>query len=100
MQEVPGSIPGTALCAMSYAQRRSPKIIGTIDGQKCPDPGSNWGPPDLQSDALPTELSGLIDLSKLLREIGSFTHNAPRRHGPGVTCASDRSPGVIAWRSA
>ena len=26
---------------------------------KCRDPGSNWGPPDLQSDALPTELSGL-----------------------------------------
>ena len=24
---------------------------------KCRDPGSNWGPPDLQSDALPTELS-------------------------------------------
>ena len=26
----------------------------------CPDPGSNWGPSDLQSDALPTELSGLM----------------------------------------
>ena len=25
--------------------------------KKCRDPGSNWGPPDLQSDALPTELS-------------------------------------------
>ena len=25
--------------------------------RKCRDPGSNWGPPDLQSDALPTELS-------------------------------------------
>ena len=27
--------------------------------QKCRDPGSNRGPPDLQSDALPTELSRL-----------------------------------------
>ncbi len=25
----------------------------------CRDPGSNWGPPDLQSDALPTEPSRL-----------------------------------------
>ena len=33
-------------------------VIGT-KVKKCPDPGSNWGPPDLQSDALPTELSGL-----------------------------------------
>ena len=29
--------------------------------QKCRDPGSNRGPPDLQSDALPTELSRLED---------------------------------------
>ena len=26
---------------------------------KCPDPDSNWGHEDLQSTALPTELSGL-----------------------------------------
>ena len=25
--------------------------------EKCRDPGSNWGPSDLQPDALPTELS-------------------------------------------
>ena len=29
------------------------------DRTKCPDPGLNWGPSDLQSDALPTELSRL-----------------------------------------
>ena len=28
--------------------------------QKCRDPGSNRGPSDLQSDALPTELSRLV----------------------------------------
>ena len=27
--------------------------------KRCRDPGSNWGPSDLQSDALPTELSRL-----------------------------------------
>ena len=27
------------------------------DSVICRDPGSNWGPPDLQSDALPSELS-------------------------------------------
>ena len=29
---------------------------------KCQDPGSNRGPSDLQSDALPTELSRLLDV--------------------------------------
>ena len=28
--------------------------------ESCRDPGSNWGPSDLQSDALPTELSRLV----------------------------------------
>ena len=31
----------------------------TVEAKECRDPGSNWGPPDLQSDALPTELSRL-----------------------------------------
>ena len=33
--------------------------MGLDANGKCRDPGSNWGPPDLQSDALPTELSRL-----------------------------------------
>ena len=38
----------------------------------CRDPGSNWGPPDLQSDALPTELSRLKRVSRkpLLLHLG------------------------------
>ena len=32
---------------------------GLAGGKKCRDPGSNRGPSDLQSDALPTELSRL-----------------------------------------
>ena len=39
--------------------------------QNCRDPGSNRGPPDLQSDALPTELSRLENGSITLCK-GSF----------------------------
>ena len=33
---------------------------------KCRDPGSNWGPSDLRSDALPTELSRLDQMVTLV----------------------------------
>ena len=36
------------------------KIFSKIIWQKCRDPGSNRGPLDLQSNALPTELSRLL----------------------------------------
>ena len=38
------------------------KIFSKISWQKCRDPGSNRGPLDLQSNALPTELSRLVIL--------------------------------------
>ncbi len=34
--------------------------------KQCLDPGSNWRPSDLQSDALPTELQKLRDFRKQL----------------------------------
>ena len=37
----------------------SHQLAGQRDMKACRDPGSNRGPPDLQSDALPTELSRL-----------------------------------------
>ena len=53
------------MCHMALAHvlrpcgaRTRPSKLG--DGQQCRDPGSNWGPSDLQSGALPTELSRLI----------------------------------------
>ena len=44
------------VCAKSQSERR----IGQYRSPPCRDPGSNRGPPDLQSDALPTELSRRI----------------------------------------
>ena len=38
---------------------------------KCRDPGSNWGPSDLQSDALPTELSRLGLISSASAQLGA-----------------------------
>ena len=54
----------TCMCFMARAQvlRRAGLARGQSscgDGRQCRDPGSNWGPSDLQSDALPTELSRL-----------------------------------------
>ena len=47
--------------------RFEPVILGLLNrkvvenGKKCRDPGSNRGPLDLQSNALPTELSRRIE---------------------------------------
>ena len=46
-------------CADTVAVRAHRELLANI--QICRDPGSNWGPPDLQSDALPTELSRLMN---------------------------------------
>ena len=47
-----------------WIKRESEAVTEQIDCLNnipvCPDPGSNRGPSDLQSDALPTELSGLM----------------------------------------
>jgi hypothetical protein len=56
-------------------------------GIACRDPGSNRGPSDLQSDALPTELSRLVDGADTLdsNRIAYQTFNAgvaqPRQQG-------------------
>ena len=42
---------------MPYYAIATANIISWIDKTKCLDRGSNAGPSDLQSDALPTELS-------------------------------------------
>ena len=44
-------------------------IIFTCKLNICPDPDSNWGHEDLQSTALPTELSGLNILYYILLKI-------------------------------
>ena len=46
---------------VSNTEARSIKALTTHSGTKCRDPGSNRGPLDLQSNALPTELSRLRD---------------------------------------
>ena len=59
---VPGSIPGVRmfLLFLHILQKTMLSLLRTCIAfatKKCRDPGSNRGPPDLQSDALPTELS-------------------------------------------
>ena len=46
-----------------FSTRPNPCIRLAFDFGKCRDPGLNQGPSDLQSDALPTELSRLCILS-------------------------------------
>ena len=47
----------------AFSTRLNPCIRLAFDFGKCRDPGLNQGPSDLQSDALPTELSRLCILS-------------------------------------
>ena len=42
-----------------YQRILCPQSVFLENSKTCPDPGLNQGPSDLQSDALPTELSGL-----------------------------------------
>ena len=80
IREAPGSIPGFSIFAKArqvcwktlqrckmhhtpFSTRLSPCIRLAFDFGKCRDPGLNQGPSDLQSDALPTELSRLCILS-------------------------------------
>ena len=50
--------------------------VGLIRNKKCRDPGSNQGPSDLQSDALPTELS---------RRFNHHSHSMPNvPHGAQI----------------
>ena len=80
IREAPGSIPGFSSfdhfaeivgrhCIearrLFFVLRSLTKVSGSILGtlKICRDPGLNQGPSDLQSDALPTELSRLCILS-------------------------------------
>ena len=55
-------IPGTARCGSATQDPHAHH-----PGKRCRDPGLNWGPSDLRSDALPAELSRLLTLaSKIL----------------------------------
>ena len=47
----------------------------------CPDPGSNRGSSDLRSDALPTELSGLMILCT---EISNCNRGGATSYAPGA----------------
>ena len=77
IREAPGSIPGFSSfdhlaenvrnhCRearrLFFVLRSLTKVSGSILGtlKICRDPGLNQGPSDLQSDALPTELSRLV----------------------------------------
>ena len=55
-----GSIPGRGTFVKPQSIEEH-KVAARRTAEKCRDPGSNRGPPDLQSDALPTELSRLED---------------------------------------
>jgi mevalonate pyrophosphate decarboxylase len=50
--------------------------------KRCFDPGSNQGPSDLQSDALPTELSKRPQVLHTIqfRKLTNFTHIYPQRY--------------------
>ena len=58
--------------------RLGEKKKGNTGGKKkkktCRDPGSNQGPLDLQSNALPTELSRLLDVLASINAIGYSAH--------------------------
>ena len=62
-QMVPGSIPGVRICPPTLPKCRhpNPATVAMRKG-KCRDPGSSRGPSDLQSDALPAELSRLGEM--------------------------------------
>ena len=47
----------TCRCAVGHLKEQFSRGESGTPTKTCRDPGSNWGPPDLQSDALPTELS-------------------------------------------
>ena len=50
-----------------YQRILCPQSVFLENSKTCPDPGLNQGPSDLQSDALPTELSGLCIFFSLSR---------------------------------
>ena len=61
---VPGSIPGVRTFVYANLSWQKNAFSKNKARKKwCRDPGSNRGPPDLQSDALPTELSRLCKLN-------------------------------------
>ena len=83
IREAPGSIPGFSTfhhfaeligkhCRearrLVFVLRSLTKVPGSIPGilKICRDPGLNQGPSDLQSDALPTELSRRCNLNSLI----------------------------------
>ena len=83
IREAPGSIPGFSSfdhfaeligkhCRearrLFFVLRSLTKVPGSIPGilKICRDPGLNQGPSDLQSDALPTELSRRCEMSSLI----------------------------------
>ena len=61
----PASEAGTIQLDQTALVLQNVGIVGALSiesgSYQCRDPGSNRGPSDLQSDALPTELSRLID---------------------------------------
>ncbi len=62
VQRTRGACTAPFICSQAFSEKHSTLI--TINNARCRDPGSNRGPSDLQSDALPTELSRL-DVSTL-----------------------------------
>ena len=60
--------------AVKYHLRVKLFLLQAIDAKTCRDPGLNQGPSDLQSDALPTELSRLISFTNTYQRVSkSFT---------------------------
>ena len=53
-----------------------------VPKHSCRNPGSNWGPSDLRSDALPTELSRRLNIDTLARFYWTQPHNAEKTVGP------------------
>ena len=64
----PGSIPGRGNFGLAklVQHQKLPRLGSGQKNVKCLDPASNRGPPDLQFDALPTELSRRIRTLRIL----------------------------------
>jgi hypothetical protein len=61
---------------------RKQKLLPPGSAKLCRDPGSNQGPLDLQSNALPTELSRLISLTDMHYITFFVIRKRPLKHVP------------------
>ena len=79
-----GRTKNTSQGGTAEVRTRLLRLLSQRDMKSCRDPGSNRGPSDLRSDALPTELSRLENFAsrKNLEGVEAQDQNAEKTH-PG-----------------